>query len=94
MGDVHTSQETHCVSTTEPITILVIIHRPVFYLKHTMGDVHTSQETHYVSTTEPITILVIINRSVFYLKHDISETGFCFRVQMEPTEEALASSNN
>jgi hypothetical protein len=30
-------------------TILYIIHRHVFYLKHTMDKVLTSQETHYVS---------------------------------------------
>jgi hypothetical protein len=29
------------------ITILDIIHRPVFYLKHTMDNFRTSQETHY-----------------------------------------------
>jgi predicted permease len=35
------------------IAILNIIHRPVFYLKHTTGNVRTSQETHYVSATSP-----------------------------------------
>jgi hypothetical protein len=33
------------------ITILDIILRPVFYLKHVMGNVRTSQETHYVAAT-------------------------------------------
>jgi hypothetical protein len=33
-----------------------------------------------------ITIMDIIHRSVFYLKHDTSETGFCLRLQVEPTE--------
>jgi hypothetical protein len=32
-------------------TILAIIHRLAFYLKHTMYNVLTSQETHYVSST-------------------------------------------
>jgi hypothetical protein len=36
------------------ITILDIIHRPVFYLKHTMGNVRTSQEAHYLSAASPI----------------------------------------
>jgi hypothetical protein len=31
-------------------------------------------------------ILDIISSSVFYLKHDISETGFCPRQQMKPTQ--------
>jgi hypothetical protein len=31
------------------VTIMDIIHRPVFYLKHAMINVRTSQETHYVS---------------------------------------------
>jgi hypothetical protein len=35
------------------ITILDIIHRPVFYLKHLMDNVRTSQETYYVSATSP-----------------------------------------
>jgi hypothetical protein len=30
--------------------------------------------------------LDIIYRLVFYLKYDISETGFCFRLQVEPTQ--------
>jgi hypothetical protein len=28
----------------------------------------------------------MIHRPVFYLKHDISETGFCLRFQVEPTQ--------
>jgi hypothetical protein len=27
----------------------------------------------------------IIYRPVIYLKHDVSETGFCLRLQVEPT---------
>jgi hypothetical protein len=42
------------VSTTDiPVTILDIIHRPAFYLKHTIGNVRTSQEAHYISATSP-----------------------------------------
>jgi hypothetical protein len=32
-----------------------------------------------------ITILDIIHRPGFYLKHDVSEAGFCLRLQVEPT---------
>jgi hypothetical protein len=35
-----------------------------------------------------ITILNIIERPVFYLKHDVSETGFCPCLQVEPTQMA------
>jgi hypothetical protein len=35
------------------------------------------------STT--ITILGIIHRPIFYSKHSVSETGFCLRLQVEPT---------
>jgi hypothetical protein len=35
------------------IAILDNIHRPVFYLKHTMDNVRTSQETRYASATSP-----------------------------------------
>jgi hypothetical protein len=37
----------------------------------------------YINIT--ITILDIIHRPVFYLKYDVSETGFCLRLQKEPT---------
>jgi hypothetical protein len=33
-----------------------------------------------------IEILDIIHRSVFYLKHSILETGFCLRLEVEPTQ--------
>jgi hypothetical protein len=32
-----------------------------------------------------ITILDFIHNPVFYLKHDVSETGFCPRLQVEPS---------
>jgi hypothetical protein len=35
------------------VTILNIIHRPVFYLKHMKGNVRTSLEAPYVSTMSP-----------------------------------------
>jgi hypothetical protein len=38
----------------------------------------------YINIT--ITILGIIHRPVFYLKHDVSETGFCLRLQVEPSQ--------
>jgi hypothetical protein len=38
----------------------------------------------YINIT--ITILDIMHRPVFYLKHDVSETGFCLRLQVEPTQ--------
>jgi hypothetical protein len=34
-----------------------------------------------------ITIVDIIHRPVFYLKYNVSETGFCLRIQAEPTLE-------
>jgi hypothetical protein len=33
-----------------------------------------------------IKILDIIHNNVFYLKHKVSETGFCLRLQVEPTQ--------
>jgi hypothetical protein len=33
-----------------------------------------------------ITILDIIHRPVFYLKYDVSVTGFCLHLQVEPTQ--------
>jgi hypothetical protein len=41
----------------------------------------------YINIT--ITILDIIHRLVFYLKHDVSEAGFCLRLQTEPTQMGL-----
>jgi hypothetical protein len=38
----------------------------------------------YINVT--ITFLDSIHRPVFYLKHDVSEIGFCLRLQVEPTE--------
>jgi hypothetical protein len=35
----------------------------------------------YINIT--ITILDIIHRSIFYLKQNVSETGFCLRLQVE-----------
>jgi hypothetical protein len=39
--------------------------------------VHILNVTYFIA----ITILDIIHRSVFYLKHNVSETGFCLRLQ-------------
>jgi hypothetical protein len=38
----------------------------------------------YINITIPIQD--IVNRPVFYLKHNISETGVCLRLQVEPTQ--------
>jgi hypothetical protein len=38
----------------------------------------------YINIT--ITILEFIHRPVFYLKHKVSETEFCFRLQVEPIQ--------
>jgi hypothetical protein len=35
-----------------------------------------------------LTILDIIHRPVFYLKYDVSETGVCPRLQVEPTQSS------
>jgi hypothetical protein len=87
------------------ITILHIIHRPVFYLKlnstlyvcsHLTGitlRLHYEPNRlilsvglwrRYINIT--ITILDIIDRPAFYLKHNVSETGFCLRLQVKPTQ--------
>jgi hypothetical protein len=39
--------------TMVTITILDIIRRPAFNIKHTLDNVRTSQETHYISATHP-----------------------------------------
>jgi hypothetical protein len=36
-----------------------------------------------------IAILDIVHRPVTYLKHDISETGFCVRLQVEASKLGL-----
>jgi hypothetical protein len=33
-----------------------------------------------------VTTLDVIHRPVFYLKHDVSETGFCLRLLVEPPQ--------
>jgi hypothetical protein len=38
----------------------------------------------YINIT--VTIVDIILRPVFYLKHYVSQTGFCLRLQVEPTQ--------
>jgi hypothetical protein len=88
------------------ITIVDIIHRPVFYFKLgstlqvcpylTGNTLRLRYEPNrlmlsiglrrwYISIT--ITILDIIHRPiVLYIKHDDSDTGFCQRLQVEPTQ--------
>jgi hypothetical protein len=41
-----------------------------------------------------ITILEITHRPVYYLKHSVSETGFCSRLQVEPTKLGPTDSAN
>jgi hypothetical protein len=47
----------HCLAVRSGIgvtvTVLDIIHRPVFYLKHTVDNIRTSQEAHHVSAMSP-----------------------------------------
>jgi hypothetical protein len=38
----------------------------------------------YINVT--LNILDIINPSVLYLKHNVSKTGFCLRLHVEPIE--------
>jgi hypothetical protein len=33
-----------------------------------------------------ITVLDFIHNCVFYLEHDVSEPGFCLRLEVEPTQ--------
>jgi hypothetical protein len=40
---------------------------------------------YHININITITILDIVHRPVFYLKRDVSETGFCLRLQAEPT---------
>jgi hypothetical protein len=85
------------------ITILDIIHRPVFYLKlnstllglsvphrkHITSQLRARQvNTVYRFVTINVTTINLdtIHRPVFYLKHDISDTGFCLRLQVVPTQ--------
>jgi hypothetical protein len=42
------------------ISVLDIIHRPAFYLKHRMCNVRTSQETHYVTATKSNRLLLYV----------------------------------
>jgi hypothetical protein len=46
----------------------------------------------YINLT--IAILDIILRPVFYLKHDVSDTAFCLRLQVEPTQISESSLRN
>jgi hypothetical protein len=39
---------------------------------------------YFITTT--LTVLDIIHHPVFYLKHDVSETGSCLHLQVEPTQ--------
>jgi hypothetical protein len=39
----------------------------------------------FVSCVITITILDNIHRPVVYLRHDVSETGLCISLQVEPT---------
>jgi hypothetical protein len=117
---VHTSRETHCLRNESnrlmlsvglwrwyvniTITILDIIHRPVFYLKLnstlyvcpylTGNTLRLRNESNrlmlsiglwwwYINIT--ITIVDIIHPTAFDL-HDVSETGFCLRLQLESTQ--------
>jgi hypothetical protein len=81
------------------ITILDIIHHPVFYLQLNSIGLSVPHMKHipslllvqqvnaiYRFVTMVFTILDIIHHSVFYLKHNVLETGFCLRLQVEPTQ--------
>jgi hypothetical protein len=46
---------------------------------------HVSHKGRPLNNPITITILDIIHRPVSYLKYDVSEIGFCFRLQVEPT---------
>jgi hypothetical protein len=41
-----------------------------------------------------IMIMNITHCSVFYLKHNVSETGFCLLLQVEPTQLGPINRNN
>jgi hypothetical protein len=41
---------------------------------------------YHIAVDATITFLDIIHRPVSYLKHDVSETGFCFRLQVGPAQ--------
>jgi hypothetical protein len=47
-------------------------------------------ELYFVFKT--VTILNIKNTLAFYIKHDVSETGFCLRLQVEVRRQRLALS--
>jgi hypothetical protein len=61
-------------------------------------DLQRNSQEHYQNTSKlnsvsnnitlniTITILDIIQPPVFYLKHDVSETGFCLHLHVEPAQ--------
>jgi hypothetical protein len=53
-------------------TILDIIHRSAFYLKHRMDNYRTSQEAHYVSATEPNPLMRSIGLWQWYINIPIT----------------------
>jgi hypothetical protein len=69
------------------ITIMDIIHRPVFYLKTQPNSISLSvpHRKHIMSPLRAQKVNAI-HRPVFYLKQDVSEIGFCFRLQVQPTQ--------
>jgi hypothetical protein len=68
---VHTSQETHYVSTTDTNRLMLFRETVAVHCEnHTehADAVHTSQETHYVSTIEPNRLMLIGETVAVYLR--------------------------
>jgi hypothetical protein len=47
--------------------------------------------SHITSPTIILVALDIIDRPAFYLKHNVSDTGFCLRLQVKPTQTETTS---
>jgi hypothetical protein len=51
-----------------------------------LQDAYSTQYIQSTVVTIATTIRDIIHRPAFYLKHNVWETGFCLRLQVEPTQ--------
>jgi hypothetical protein len=53
---------------------------PRYILRDEYPDAHALDRPSVIT----VAVLIIVNRPVFYLKRDVSETRFCFRLQVKP----------
>jgi hypothetical protein len=100
---VCTSQEAHYVSATSPTGYRFVT---IFYLKLNSIGLSVPRRKHITSplqaqqviglwrwyVTITITILDITHRPFLHIKYNVSETGFCLRLQVGPTGRAISVS--